>query len=272
MQPTPIPVGQALPIWLHGAPEALGDAPVDIPTIEAFMPEPAVASGAAMLVLPGGGYQQLSDHESAPVGQWLARNGIAAFVLRYRLAPRYHYPAALRDAQRAMRLLRYNAASWGFDPERIGVLGFSAGGHLAASVATYPAEGDGQAVDGVERMSARPRLQVLIYPVIVARPLDAVARYSLIGEGSLFAGEPSPALLDEMSVDLRVTAQTPPAFLVHSTADDVVLVENADRYAAALAAHNTPCEYVRGALGPHGFGLQPFWTEACIKWLRTQGF
>ena len=256
-----------LRLWSKPAPGAQGETPEDIPAVQVFLPKAETATGASIVVCPGGAYGFRAGHEGATVGEWLAANGITGFVLRYRLGPKYHHPVELGDAQRAIRYVRANAATWKLDPKRIGIIGFSAGGHLASSAATHFTEGDPKAEDSVERVSSRPDLQILVYPVItMGAKTHGGSRNNLLGKS------PAPELLELLSNEKQVNAQTPPAFLVHSIQDNAVPVENSDMYAAALKAAGVPCEYVRGSIGGHGFGLQKSWTEQCLKWLRTMKF
>lgn len=257
------------PLWPHHAPKAEGEEAEDVPAVQVFLPAEGKATGASIVVCPGGGYQGLAKHESGVVGKWLADNGVTAFVLRYRLAPKYHHPVMLIDAQRAIRFVRFNAKDWNLDPARIGILGFSAGGHLAASAATHfaapvPASDD----DPIDQVSPRPDVQILIYPVITMTDPDTHkgSRKNLLGD------EPAADIVDLMSNEKQVTAQTPPAFLVHSTKDATVPVSNADAYAAALKANNVEYQFVRGEHGGHGFGLKNFWTGPCVEWLRARKF
>lgn len=255
-----------LPLWTSPAPGALGDGPEDTPGIEVILPAAGKASGASVIVCPGGGYAVLAPHEAIPVGEWLASFGVTAFVLRYRLGPRYRYPIALGDAQRALQLVRAQANAWGLDPARIGILGFSAGGHLASMTATRFSLGDPEATDPLARVSSRPDLHILIYPVI-----NMDLNYPSISSLLAYDKHPSQALMHELSTNEHIQPTTPPAFLVHSTRDEI-LVENSDLYAASLAAADVPYEYVRGDLGPHGFGLKDFWTKPCETWLQSLGF
>lgn len=261
------------PLWPDGAPGALGSEPRDIPTLQPFLPDPARATGAAVVVCPGGGYAGLAAHEADPVAEWLRSNGIAGFVLRYRHAPAYRDPAPLLDAQRAIRTVRTRAAEWGVDPARIGILGFSAGGHLASSAAVHFDAGDPDAADPVDRASSRPDLAILIYPVITMRDFGhAGSRRNLLGEN------PSEEDVARFSNDERVTEATPPAFLVHGADDKPVPVENSYAFARALARAGVPHELHVFERGPHGFGLGdksdegPKWTPLCETWLRTRGF
>src|SRR5205085_644401 len=147
---------QPIKLWPDAAPGSIGSEAVDVPTITPYLPPRDKATGAAVVVCPGGGYQMLADHEGRPVAEWLNSIGVAAFVLKYRIAPRYHHPSPMRDAQRALRTVRARAAEWGIDPRRIGILGFSAGGHLASTAATHFDAGKADATDPIERVSARP--------------------------------------------------------------------------------------------------------------------
>src|SRR5258708_22364954 len=157
--------GTPIVLWPDGAPGALGKEPTDIPTLTPYLPPREKSTGAAVVVCPGGGYQHLADHECGPVAEWLNSVGVTAFVLKYRLGPTYHHPSQMLDAARAIRTVRARAREWGLDPQRIGILGFSAGGHLAATAGTHFTAGQAEATDPVERVSSRPDLMILIYPV-----------------------------------------------------------------------------------------------------------
>lgn len=250
-------------LWPAGAPGAKGNEAEDRPALQAVLPAPEKLLGAAVIVCPGGGYHMLAPHEATPVAEWLASLGFVAFVLRYRLAPKYNHPCQLNDIQRAIRTVRAKAAYWKIDPERIGVLGFSAGGHLASTAATHFTAGDPHASDPVERVSSRPNAQVLVYPVIT---LDAEGHAG--SRAGLLGQNPSPELIRLFSNETQVTAETPPAFLVHSTEDTGVPPLNSDRYAASLKANGVPYEYVRDEMGGHGFGLDENWTTPCGRWLK----
>lgn len=256
---------QSFQLW-EKTPGAQGDTPKDIPTLQSFLPEKP--TGASIVVCPGGGYGGLANHEGPVVGEWLAKNGVTAFVLRYRLGPKYNHPIQIGDAQRAIRVVRANAEKWKLDPKRIGILGFSAGGHLASTASTHFDNGDATAADPIDKVSCRPDLSVLIYPVITMT--------SPKGHGgsrkNLLGADPKPELIELLSNEKQVTKDTPPAFLMHSTGDKGVPVENSDMYVEALKKNNIPHEYVRGEYGGHGFGLKPFWDEKCIAWLRSQKF
>ncbi|HUE82880.1 MAG TPA: alpha/beta hydrolase [Pyrinomonadaceae bacterium] len=158
-------------LWPKGAPGALGQEPSDIPTLTPFIPTKEMATGAAIIVCPGGGYARLAEHEGRPVAEWLKSIGVTAFVLKYRHGSRYPHPAPLQDAARAVRTVRSRAAQWRLDPDRIAILGFSAGGHLASTAATHFDPGNSKATDPIEQVSSRPSLLILIYPVITMREL-----------------------------------------------------------------------------------------------------
>lgn len=258
---------QTYNLWPDKAPGQLGDTPADIPAVQVFLPAPDKTTGASFVVCPGGGYGGLAGHEAGVVGKWFADHGITAFVLRYRLAPKYHHPAPLTDAQRAIRFVRANAKTWNLDPQRIGIIGFSAGGHLASSAATHYTPGNPDSPDPVEHASSRPDAHILIYPVITMGPGTHQG-----SKNNLLGNNPTQQLVDLFSNEKQVTKDTPPAFLMHSVTDSVVPVSNSDSYAAALKAASVPFQFVRGNLGPHGVGLQKTWTPQCVQWLTSLGF
>ena len=260
-------------LWPDGAPGAVGHAPSDIPTLTPYLAPKDKATGAAVIVCPGGGYQHLADHEGGPVAQWLNSVGVTAFVLKYRLGPTYHHPSQLQDAARAIRTVRARAKEWGLDPQRIGILGFSAGGHLAATAGTHFAAGQADALDPIERVSSRPDLMILVYPVITMRDsTHGGSKVNLLGK------DPSPELVALLSNEEQVTKETPPAFLVHTMTDTAVPVENSMMFAAALRKAGVPFEFHLYERGPHGFGLAPkdpilsSWPARCADWLRVHGF
>jgi acetyl esterase/lipase len=260
-------------LWPDGAPGAIGKELIDIPTLTPYFPQKEKATGAAIIVCPGGGYSHLAEHEGRPVAEWLNTLGITAFVLKYRLGPRYHHPAPLQDAARAIRTLRAHAAEWSIDPNRIGILGFSAGGHVASTIGTHFDAGKQNDSDPIERMSSRPDLMVLIYPVITMK------QFTHAGSKQLLLGQnPSADLVTLMSSDEQVTKETPPAFLVHTANDPAVPVENSLRFAEALRKVGVPFELNIYEAGPHGFGLggeDPVlstWPARCADWLRRHGF
>lgn len=265
----------ALPLWPAGAAGALGDSTADRPTITPY-PAPADrATGTAVVVFPGGGYQHLAmDHEGAQVARWLNSLGVAAFVVQYRLGPRYHHPAMLHDAARAVRTVRARAAEWRVDPRRIGVLGFSAGGHLASTIATHFDTGTPTSPDPVERASSHPDFAVLVYPVITMdeRLTHRGSRLNLLGD------RPSAELARLLSNERQVTRDTPPTFIVASTDDATVPVENALLFYQALKADSVPVELHVFESGRHGFGLGgsdpalASWPAQCALWMRRHGW
>lgn len=268
---------QTIVLWPEGAPGAQGREPADIPTLTPYLPPPGKATGAAVIVCPGGGYARLAEHEGRPVAEWLNTIGVTAFVLKYRLGPRYQHPAPLLDAARAIRTLRARAAEWKLDPERIGILGFSAGGHVAATAGTHFDAGRPDAADKIERAGSRPNLLILIYPVITMREMThAGSKKNLLG------AEPKDELVALLSNEEQVTKETPPAFLVHTVNDAGVPVENSMMFAAALRKAGVPFELHFYERGPHGFGLgarsgtpDPIlatWPGHCADWLRLHNF
>lgn len=248
---------------------------VKTPTLTRF-PLAARPDGPApaVVVLPGGGYEGCATaKEGAEVARWLTTHGIAAFVLRYRTQTAH--PAPLRDALRAIRTVRARAAEWDVCPDAVGVLGFSAGGHLAACASTShddPAARDGD--PALDRVPARPDFAALIYPVISLRPdiTYAPARAILLGDA------PADADVARLSPDESAPATTPPTFLCHTADDDVVPVAHSLRYAARLTATKVPCELHVYPTGPHGHGLRPpdraalAWPGLMLDWLRAGGW
>ncbi len=261
-------------LWPGGAPGALGSEPVDVPTLIPYLPPKEKRSGAAVIVCPGGGYTHLADHEGGPVAEWLNSLGVTAFVLKYRLGPSYHHPAPMLDAARAIRLVRARAVEWGLDPQRIGILGFSAGGHVASTAGTHFDTGKTDASDPIERVSSKPNLMILIYPVITMRDklTHAGSRANLLG------ASPPPELIGLLSNDEQVTKETPPSFLVHTMTDTAVPVENSLLFALGLRKAGVPFEFHLYERGSHGFGLgtkDPIlatWPDRCADWLRLHGF
>jgi acetyl esterase/lipase len=261
-------------LWQQDAPGAQGTVDIDIPTITPFFPPPGKATGAAFIVCPGGSYMNLAPHEGKPVAQWLNSIGVTSFVLKYRLGPKYHHPVELEDAQRAIRLVRSRAAEWNLDVKRVGIIGFSAGGHLASSAATHFDDGHPTANDTVEQFSSRPDLAILIYPVITMYdPFDHHnSRNNLLGK------DPDPALIELLSNDRQVTPNTPPCFLIHGADDRTVAVENSLLFAMACHKNKVPFEIHIFEHGPHGFGLGgkdptlSTWPGLAAHWLQKNGF
>ncbi|MCA9103458.1 MAG: alpha/beta hydrolase [Planctomycetales bacterium] len=265
----------AIEIWPNGAPDALGEEPADRPTLTLFLPEADKANGSAVVVCPGGGYGHLATgHEGRAIGDWLNSFGTAALVLKYRIAPRYHHPAPMQDVQRALRTARGRADEWRIDPQRVGVLGFSAGGHLASTAATHFDAGDPDADDPVERVSCRPDFAVLCYPVVTMTDpyTHRGSRQNLLGEA------PSDELIEFYSNERRVTADTPPTFLFHTDEDAAVPAENSVMFYLALRKAGIPAEMHVYRPGRHGVGLAPgdpvlsTWAGHCEDWLQGHGF
>ncbi|HET9800035.1 MAG TPA: alpha/beta hydrolase, partial [Gemmatimonadaceae bacterium] len=264
------------PLWANGAPGALGTAQADRPTITPYLPPEGRANGTAVVVFPGGGYTHLSMvKEGSDVANWLAGNGVTAFVVQYRLGPAYHHPAMLDDAQRAIRTVRARAAEWRVDPERVGIIGFSAGGHLASTAGTHFDAGAASSTDPIERASSRPDFMMLIYPVITMRG-DSVAHAG--SRLNLLGNDPSPELVRLLSNETQVTAQTPPAFLVHTFDDRTVPVQNSLLFYDALRRAGVAAELHVFDHGPHGFGLAPTdpvlsaWPGLAEAWMRRHGW
>ena len=264
-----------IPLWAAGAPGALGSTPADQPELTPYLPPVGRANGAGVVIFPGGGYQHLSmAHEGSEIANWLAGLGVTTFVVKYRLGPTYHHPTMLGDAQRAIRIARSRAAEWGVDPNRLGVIGFSAGGHLASTTGTHFDAGAASSSDAIERASSRPDFLILLYPVITMR--DSVAhagsRLNLLGSA------PSAELVHLLSNETQVTPQTPPTFLVHTVDDRTVPVENSLLFYRALRNAGVPAEMHIFEHGPHGFGLATTnpvlssWTMLCENWMRMHGW
>lgn len=264
-------------LWPEGAPGALGTEKHDQPDLVPYLPSPDKATGAAIVICPGGGYGMLAKHEGAPYAEWLNSHGIAGIVLTYRLGSKgYRHPTMLNDVARAVRLTRHKAAEWKIDPKRVGVMGSSAGGHLASTLVTHFDAGKPDAADPIERQSSRPDLGILCYPVIsMGDQTHSGSLRNLLGE------TPAPELVELLSNEKQVTPQTPPIFLWHTADDKVVKVSNALMFAAALDQHGVPFDLHIYQKGAHGLGLgrgrdgtAPLhpWTADCLYWLKAQGF
>ena len=271
--PYPLVMGP-IRLWDGDAPGALGQRAQDIPTLTPFPADPAKKNGASIVILPGGGYGNLAEHEGTGYAEFFAAQGVNAYVLKYRLGSNgYRHPTMLNDVARAIRLVRTFAKRDGLDPARVGVIGSSAGGHLASTIATHSDAGQAEAADLVERESSRPDIAILCYPVI------SLGDYSHAGSRkNLLGDKPDPALVRLLSNELQVTAQTTPSFIWHTVEDKTVPVENAHLFAAALRAAGVPYSLHIYEKGPHGLGLgrptrpAPPWADQCLYWLRERKF
>ncbi|MCX6956008.1 MAG: alpha/beta hydrolase [Verrucomicrobia bacterium] len=271
--PYPLILGP-IRLWEGDAPGALGQRPQDIPTLTPFLADKANDTGATILVLPGGGYGNLAEHEGTGYAQFFAAHGISAYVLKYRLGSNgYRHPVMLNDAARALRLLRTFAKRDGRDPARIGVIGSSAGGHLASTLVTHFDAGNPDAADPIDRESSRPALGILCYPVIsLLEFAHAGSRKNLLG------ADPDPELVKFLSSELQVTKDTPPCFLWHTVEDKTVPVENTLMFAAALRrAGGFPSVHIYEK-GAHGLGLgrpdrpAPPWADQLLYWFKERKF
>ena len=265
-----------IPLWPDGAPGALGSSSNDIPTLTAYLPDPTNATGAAMVICPGGGYAHLAPHEGNDYALWLNQHGVTCFVLKYRLGSSgYHHPAMLNDAARAVRWVRAHADDYKIDPKRVGIMGSSAGGHLASTLVTHFDAGDPNATDAIERQSSRPDLGILCYAVI------SLGEFAHKGsEQNLLGKNPSPELVQLLSNELQVTTNTPPCFIWTTFEDKTVPMENSLLFAGALRKNHVPFDLHVYQKGGHGMGLKdkpPFanphpWAGDCLFWLKAQGF
>ncbi len=274
----------AIPLWPEGVPGAIaGGGPevvtdgrisnVHEPSLTPYLAPAGARPAAAVIVCPGGGYNILAaDHEGRAVAEWLNSIGVSAFVLKYRLKE-YGHPAPLRDVLRAIRLLRSEAPRWRIAPDRIGVIGFSAGGHLAASAGTLYDDPDGRTGAALDAVSARPDFMILVYPVI-----RLIGPHAHTGSGrSLLGANAAPETLERYSLDTRVTKDTPPAFLVHGGTDTAVPPENSVAFSLALRAAGVPAELHLYQSGAHGIGLRPGngpmsdWPKRCAEWMAARG-
>jgi acetyl esterase/lipase len=267
----------SFPLWPDGAPGALGSAEKDVPTLTPFFPDPAKATGAAIVICPGGGYVSLARHEGENYARFFNEHGVAGFVLKYRLGSGgYRHPVMLQDAARAVRTVRAHASEWKLDPTRIGIIGSSAGGHLASTLLTHFDAGKPDAADPIERESSRPDLGILCYAVIT------LGEFTHQGsKDNLLGKNPSPELVRELSNELQVTKETPPCFIWNTYEDRTVPVENSLQFAAALRRVGVPFDLHIYQKGGHGLGLgsrdydparQHPWTADCIFWLKAGGF
>ncbi len=261
------------PLWPNGAPGAQGNEEIDIPTLASYPVAEGQGTGTAVVVFPGGGYLHLSmDKEGDQIARWLNSLGVTAFVLKYRLGPKYRHPIELGDAQRAIRTVRYKAGEFRVAANRIGIMGFSAGGHLASTAGTHFDAGNPGAADPIDRVSSRPDFLVLCYPVI------SFGQYAHQGsKNALLGPNPDPKLVENLSNELQVTPQTPPTFLFHTTADTTVPVENSVLFYLALRKAGVPAEMHIYERGGHGAGLGQTdealssWPARLADWMRIRG-
>jgi acetyl esterase/lipase len=269
------------PLWpgdpknpgVNRSPGAKGNDMADFPGVYIYPAQKP--NGAAIVICPGGGYSGLAiDHEGKQIAAWLNTHGITGVILKYRLGSKYHHPIPLGDAQRAIRSVRANADKLKINPKRVGILGFSAGGHLASTAGTHLDSGDKDANDPIDQLSCRPNFMVLLYPVITFS-----GPYAHIGSrNNLLGKNPDAKLVDLLSNEKQVRKDTPPTFLVHTSEDSGVRPENSVLFYLALKKNNVPAELHIYEKGRHGLGLgekdTPFasWPDRCIAWMKGRGF
>ncbi len=261
------------PLWPNDTPGATGKQPGDIPGIYVYLPAKDKANGTAIVICPGGGYGNLAmDHEGTQVAAWLNGQGVAGIILKYRLGPKYHHPIELQDAQRAIRTVRTNAKEWGVDPGRVGILGFSAGGHLASTAGTHFDRGQTDAKDPIDKQSCRPDFMILLYPVITLQ-----GPYAHVGSrNNLLGKNPDPQVVESLCNEKQVTKDTPPTFIAHTTADTGVPPENSVLFYMALSKNKVPAEMHIYEKGKHGLGLGPrelpfsSWPDRCVAWMQSR--
>ena len=280
-------------LWPEGIPGSVADAEyvenitttegritrcerVTDPDLTVFLPPAEKANGTAVLICPGGGYTVLAfDHEGNAIAQWLNEQGIAGIILKYRLPSdrimKDKSSGPLQDAQEAMRTIRRNAKKWNIDPDKTGVIGFSAGGHLASTLSTHYAE---RVYDVKDNISARPDFSLLIYPVI---SFDAAFTH-MGSRNNLIGPDPGEEKVKHFSNELQITSDTPPAFLIHSADDNAVPVRNSISYFNGMQKYGIISEMHVFQKGGHGYGLAPkggtesSWPELCIRWMKAAGF
>jgi acetyl esterase/lipase len=272
--------GDALRLWEGDAPKSLGKEEKDIPTLTPFLPAADKAGGTAVVICPGGGYGGLASHEGQGYAEYLSEKGVACFVLKYRLGSKgYRHPAMMHDVQRAIRFVRSNAAKWQVDPARVGVMGSSAGGHLASTAVTHFDAGKPDAADPVDRVSCRPDFGVICYGVISME--DGVTHGG--SKKNLLGNEPDPKLVELLSNDRQVTKETPPCFVWTTGEDKAVLPENSFRFVQALRQSGVVFDFHVYEKGPHGIGLSQGkngvraddvhpWGKDLVFWLAQHGW
>ncbi len=283
-------LGNTLDSIAQGSPELLwadvvagpsGDSLNFKPTLLSFPVTGAKANGSAVLICPGGGYLGLAyQKEGIDIALRFNTYGVSAFVVKYRRAPGFIYPVPIDDGRRAMRMIRARSKQLGIDTSRIGIMGFSAGGHLASTITTHFDTGDKLAKDTVDRMSCKPAFAILVYPVISMKP-DITHQGS---RDNLIGNKPDSTLVTYLSNELQVSKSTPPSFLVHSKVDPDVKCQNSQFFYEACLNNKVPAKYLLYPTGPHGFGLAngingapnlpelAGWPDSCAQWLQSNGF
>jgi acetyl esterase/lipase len=274
--PTHAAEPETIPLWKDGAPGTPATKPADEPVLFLSRPADDVAVPTGVIVIPGGAYGGLAlDHEGRQIAEWLNSFGVTAFVLKYRLSGTGHrHPIPMQDGQRAIRTVRARAAEWKLDPKRIGIIGFSAGGHLASTLGTHFDSGMSTAEDRIDRESSRPDFMILCYPVISMTKnfLHKGSRDNLLGPN------PAPKLLESLSNETQVKPDSPPAFLFHTNEDKGVLPENSIAFYSALRKARVPAELHIYEKGRHGVGLGKdiqgtnTWPDRCRDWMESHGW
>jgi len=259
-------------LWPDGAPGMMGDVQNDRPNLTLYKPKQQ--NGCAVVVCPGGGYGGLAvDHEGKQIGEWFNEFGVTAFVLRYRHSP-YRHPIPLHDLQRAIRTVRAKAEDFGIDPKRVGIMGFSAGGHLCSTAVTHFDLGKKDSADSIEQQSCRPDFGILCYPVITFTQ-DFMHRGS---RNNLLGTDPDPKLVKHLSNELQVSKETPPVFLFHTYEDTAVPPQNSLVFYMAMKEKNVPGELHLYEKGRHGVGLAKNisgtsnWPKQLQDWMKVRGY
>jgi acetyl esterase/lipase len=262
-------------LWNGNAPNALGTEEKDKPRITVWFPDKDKAADAAVVVCPGGGYGGLAmDHEGKQIGEWYNSFGVTAVVLEYRHRGKgYGHPNPMLDVQRAIRTVRFNAKEWGIDPAKVGVMGFSAGGHLASTAGTH-FEAVKEPADDIDKVSCRPDFMILCYPVIL---FDTPSAHRG-SQNNLIGADAPKELVEYYSNEKHVTEETPPTFIFFTDEDKTVPSENGIEFYSALRKHKVPAELHIYQKGAHGLGLakgrtgNELWPELCKAWLVNNGF